>query len=432
LKDAMLTSCPLVRTIGPGSDTGASWAVCTMSRMRYEVKLREWERHPGRGYSGYFAIEQAGTHYRVLRVILRDMVLELVYTNFPRADGGAMSPALVRTMNRYAVRTIEAALRAGAIEPDAGGEMHVLEAPGDDETVGVLMGLAGDKECAYQESEGRDLYCIAASEEDQTATRFTTNGRRIAPTSRPLCAGCHLPDTDYICSHFLHPGVIGVDSDSGVIRREVVKGLCDLAQSEFARKQDCHAGANGCWERIVEIQAPAVEVVPVQAVERALDDLDVRWRLAFENRHVVRLPGAADVSVLALRCSSRDEFERRLSVLADIMKRLDVPDDLFPPGTELPEATHTHRRLELLFESKLAGEELDQVKGAISTLRRINMLRAGGQHGGEAAKDRARAADALGVPLDERWDDAWERVRALTARALRDIGEAVRRVADSV
>jgi hypothetical protein len=403
-----------------------------MPAMRYDVTLRSWDRDPGRGYSGYFAIEQAGSHYRVVRVALRDLVLEPVSTKFPEADGGDMSAQLIRAMNRYAVRAIEAALRAGSIQAVEQTEMYVLEAPVDDETIALLTSFAGDKWCSYQDADGRDLFCVAASESDKTATRFTTSGRRAAPTSRPLCAACRLPDTDYVCSHFLHPEVVGITAGEGIVRREVIGGLCDLARPEFAKKQDCHAGGNKCWERIVEVQtAAALEAAPPQAVEQALDDLDVRWRLAFQNRHVVRLPGAADVSVLALPCGSRDEFERRLSVLADIIKRLDVADDLFPPGTDLPQVTQTLRRLEVLFESKLAGDELDRVKVAVATLRNVNQLRAGGQHGGDAAKDRARAADALGVPLDERWGDAWERVRSLTARALRDIGDATRRVADS-
>lgn len=287
----------------------------------------------------------------------------------------------------------------------------------------------------YQDLDGRDLYCAAASEADETATRLTTTGRRAAPTSRPLCAACGLPDTDYICSHFLHPQVIGIRATGGpsaFIRRDVTDGLCDLNQPEFAKKRDCHAGGNPCWERLVDVETtPAVEAVPPQAVEQALDDLDVRWRLAFGNRHIVRLAGAADVSVLALPCANRDEFERRLSSLADVMKRLDIPDDLFPASPELPGVTETHDRLELLFGSRLTDEDdLRWVRQAIATLRGINQLRAGGQHGGDAQKKRARAGDELGVPLDGRWGEAWKRVRSLTAHAIRDIGNAAQRVVD--
>jgi hypothetical protein len=348
------------------------------------------------------------------------------------------SPEFQRGIYRLAARLIEDALQAGAIDPAQNSELYIIKLTEDDETVGLLTELArGDKVCSYQQVDSGNLFCTAAVAADETALPIVLdNGRRVAPTSRPLCAACKLPDTDYLCSHFLHPQVLGTKVYGGPgasISRDLVDGLCDLNQPEFANMQDCHAGGNACWERVVDVEtAPVVEAVPPQAVEQALDDLDVRWRLAFgKDRHVVRLPGAADVSVLSLPSGSRDEFERRLSVLADIMKRLDIPDDMFTEGTELPEVTHTHARLEILFEQQLADpDEVAQVKQAVSTLRSINQLRVGGQHGGEAQKRRALAADALGIPLDGRWGEAWERIRALTAYALRDIGTAAQRVTD--
>lgn len=259
------------------------------------------------------------------------------------------------------------------------------------------------------------------------------NGRRVAPTSRPLCASCTLPDTDYICSHFLHPQVLGVRAmggTSGFVRRDLVDGLCDLDRPEFASKPGCRAGGHSCWERIIEAEsAPIVGLVSPQAIEQALDDLDVRWRLAF-GQPVVRLPGAEDVSILALACSTRDEFERRLSSLADIIKKFDVSDSVLQPATNLPEKALTLARLETLFTSRLADEDQGQVMSAIAVLRDVNSLRVGGQHSGDARNRRMRAADSLGVPLDGRWGEAWERVRALAAQAIRDLGTAVRQVAD--
>lgn len=407
-----------------------------MLAMRYEVTLRAWEREAGHGWSGLFPVEQGGEYYRVVRVVVPDILLYPVYTSLGLNDEIAWEdPALARAVNRYAVRAVEDALTAGLVEPVEGTDMYAIELQSDDETIAAVTTLArGDKVCSYQDSDGRDLYCTAASLSDETATRVTTTGRRAAPTSRPLCAACSLPDTDYICSHFLHPQVLGIRAmggPSGFVSRDVTDGLCDLNREEFAQHGSCHAGANPCWERLVDVDTtPGVEAVPPQAVEQALDDMNVRWRLAFEGRSVVRLPGAADVSVLALPCSSRDEFERRLSSLADIMKRLDIPNAMFPSGNELPEVTHTHRRLEMLFELTLADDDLEQVKQAVSMMRSINQLRVGGQHGGEAQARRTQAADRLGVPLDGRWGEAWERVRALAAHAIREVGNAARKVAD--
>jgi len=405
-----------------------------MAPMRYEVRFREWAQR-----DAFFDIELRGKYYRAVKVVVPHTLMFFVGQAVGASDPHAPfdSPEFQRGIYRLAVRLIEDALNAGAIEPVQGTELYIIELAEGDETVGLLTDLSrGDKECSYQERDSGNLFCTAASSTDDTALPIVMdNGRRVAPTSRPLCAACELPDTDFICSHFLHPQVRGtkvMGGPSHVVSRNLWDGLCDLNRPEFANKGDCHAGGNPCWERIVEVEtAPAVEAVPPQAVEQALDDLDVRWRLAFANRHVVRLPGAAAVSVLALPCGNRDEFERRLSSLADIMKRLDIPDHMFTEGTELPEVAHTHARLDLLFEQKLTDpQELAQLKDSVSTLRSINQLRVGGQHGGEAQQRRARAADALSVPLDGRWGEAWERVRALAAHAIRDIGIAAQRVAD--
>lgn len=116
-----------------------------MRAMHYDVTLQQWERDAGHGWSGYFDVHHAGTYYRVVRVILRDSVLHRLYDGSSGAGVSTMSATVGRAANRYAVRAIEEALMAGAVEPVETTEMFVLEAPVDDETAEVLRGLAGDK-----------------------------------------------------------------------------------------------------------------------------------------------------------------------------------------------------------------------------------------------------------------------------------------------
>ena len=115
--------------------------------------------------------------------------------------------------------------------------------------------------------------------------------------------------------------------------------------------------------------------------------------------------------------------------MADIIKLLDIPDELLPAADKLPEKSATLVRLEQVFSARLPEEDRAEVTQATGTLRSINRLRVGGQNSG-AKSDRAQAADRLGVALDGRWGEAWDRVRALTSHALRDIGSAARRMAD--
>jgi hypothetical protein len=56
-----------------------------------------------------------------------------------------------------------------------------------------LAVVVGDKTCAYQQVDGPDLLCMAAAANDRTVVGV--DGRqRVAPTSRPLCAACEMPD----------------------------------------------------------------------------------------------------------------------------------------------------------------------------------------------------------------------------------------------
>jgi hypothetical protein len=396
--------------------------------MRYEVSLAEWPATEPGSKAAVFEVLVAGQQYRRV-VVVFPYAVEVLGLRVLGADKFSSS-SLQRGLLRYAVRRVEDALSAGAIQADESGKAHVMETPADDESIRLIADLGrGDKTCSYQETEGPDLFCTAAGPKDETAVMVLNNGRWVAPTSRPLCAACDLPDTDYICSHFLHPLVIGLRTlggPSSIKSRQVADGLCDLDQPEFAQHRECHVGGNHCWQRIVDVETvPSIEQVPAQAIEQALDDLEVRWRLAF-SRSIVRLPAAEDVSVLALPSGSRDEFDRRLSSFANILKRLDIPDDLFAERDELPKKDVTLHRFERLFAERLAEDDLEPLLRATHVLRRINELRAGTQHSNQ--QDRLRAAEELGVNLDGRWAEAWERVRALAARALRDVGAAARRL----
>ena len=206
-------------------------------------------------------------------------------------------------------------------------------------------------------------------------------------------------------------------------------GLCDKNQPEFAYYKACHAGGNPCWERVVDVESVAtVEAAPPQAIEQVLDDLEVRWRLAF-GRAVVDLPErGGQLPGAAMQHAGR--VERRLSSLAEIIKLLDISHELLPSTEKMPDKSHTLVRLGVMFEARLAEEDRAGVAQAIATLRSIDRLRIGGQHSGAKA-ERVQAADMLGIALDGRWSESWDRARALTARALRDLGNGARRIADT-
>ena len=412
--------------------------VSSVPMARYELQHRGESGIRDGLWWTWLDVSQAGERLRSVRVRVDQTVRFLAGQNLKLEDAWKSheDERFTRGALRLAVRRIEDALKADAFDPKPGENFYGIDFYGDDEDAVALLRnlMLGDKECSYQMLDAGNLFCSAAAPNDETALGIIlNNGRRLAPTSRPLCAACTLPDTDYICSHFLHPQVWGVRTmggPSGFTSRDVMDGMCDLNRPEFANHGECHAGGNPCWERVLEAEtAPSVEAVPVQAIEQALDDLDVRWRLAF-GRSIVRLPGAEEVSSLARPCSTRDEFERRVSTLADILKLLEIPDEVLPPAEKLPERSLSLARLEMLFDARLAEEERAEITRAIGTLRAVNRLRVGGQHSGARA-ERAQAADKLGVALDGRWGAPWDRVRAVVSQALRDVGNGARRIADA-
>src|SRR5262245_22063053 len=81
--------------------------------------------------------------------------------------------------------------------------------------------------------------------------RLVLDGLR-PPTTRSVCAGCALPDSDGICSHFMHPTIKGSQTVTGY-KRLLVERYCDLNRPEIEKEPSrCRVGGHSCWERIVD------------------------------------------------------------------------------------------------------------------------------------------------------------------------------------
>ena len=136
-----------------------------------------------------------------LVVVLLSRTAEAVLLNKLGLDDefgkSAHSDVVVRAILRYAVQEIERGLQQGTLPPENPTYAYELRISSDSEDIARVARLAGDKECDYQATEGRDLYCRAPAASDNTA-RFIIGGRTAAPTSVPLCRACALPDTDYL------------------------------------------------------------------------------------------------------------------------------------------------------------------------------------------------------------------------------------------
>lgn len=335
---------------------------------------------------------------------------------------------VVRAMLRYGVHEIERRIQQGILPQEDAYNAHKVAIGSDD--LPLLVELAGDKSCEYQAAEGRDLYCLAAAASDNTV-RFVISGRAAAPTSRPLCNACELPDTDYICSSFSHAEVTGIGAaSSSTIRRTLSGGLCQKGRPEIdERPGECKPSGNRCWERLVDRSPAHVSTTPPLQLPEAVDHLDMAWRLLFgRDQRLLRSSGMADIAALMLPCGSREDFESRISDLADLLKHLVVNNEQLPEEAQEVPKDHTLERLKRALVARVDGTEADEVEGAIRVLQAANRIRVGQQHP-DAIKQTQGSFEVLGVryPVDD-WDGAWSKIRSAAADAFLRLAHVVRRV----
>ena len=330
----------------------------------------------------------------------------------------------------YGVKRLEATVRDLAPPPaetEDVGQTWKLTA--DD--VPHLLALAGDKSCEYRTKVRRDLFCLASAPRDQTATGVI-DGRRAAPTSRPVCRICDLPGTDYLCSHLLHPGVAGIRSGRGIARRQVTDVMCDLGNRNIAEAQHCRAGGHSCWQRVIDSEPPAQTPISPLSLPESFDLLDAVWRLAFgRNKRLVSPSTMTNPAALSVDCTTRPEFESRLSALADIIDKLKVDDTLLPQTLPADSVHGSLDALEQCLLHQLPTEQHRQVTSAIRVLRLVRQARNALQHSiTEGGGLTARLRD-LGIhDAPPNWAGAWNSIRIQTADTLTTLRNELRRFAD--
>ncbi len=298
----------------------------------------------------------------------------------------------------------------------------------DEEDIAAIVAEAGPKECGYQLRNGRDLFCSTPSPRDETAV-LAINGTRVAPTSRPICAECNLPSTVWLCSHFLHPAVIGTGAKNSH-SRQVASAMCDLGHDDLLRQDpsSCRTGRD-CWQRTVSTgeKASGPALSPLSLPE-ALDFLDAVWQLAHGSKHLLGQVATAHAPGLALPAATRDDFKSRVNDLTDTLDNLKVPAVQPSDGSSAPPREATLSRLKAYFEVELGADEaaVARTSHAVETLKRITEIRNALQHSGAASKLPAAFA-ALDIAYPPQWPGAWDDVRARAVEALIVLRDELRR-----
>jgi len=343
-------------------------------------------------------------------------------TRFP--DLHRLQTAVVR----FAVTRIVHGLKDGRfLEPPTG---NILTIPVEAADLPAIRQLFQEKTCTYQIRQGRDLLCAVASPNDPTR-RGVIGLQTVAPTSRDLCQTCALPDTDYVCSHLMHPEIQAMVQRGIIEYRELLSALCDLGKPEISRPSKCRAGGHDCWEWLVEseLSRPFVPVSPLTLPE-AFDYLDVCWRLAFGKRQsLVQPKSLTGVAMLSLPCATREELSARLSALVDVLNSLHIPNERLPDPSKVRPGTLN--RLQACLKGCLYAAEYPACEHAITVLRAVIDLRDCFQHGATARELPTLCSQlALPFPLPA-WGETWECLRGIVTGALGVIREAIRRYADA-
>ncbi|MEX0833544.1 MAG: hypothetical protein WD276_06695 [Actinomycetota bacterium] len=281
----------------------------------------------------------------------------------------------------------------------------------------AIIAMMAEKNCSYQRHEGRDILCSAAVPDDPTA-KGVVGVAVIAPTSPALCMSCELPDTDFVCSHFLDPRVTG-DSGPDGRNRNLLDGVCELGRSEIDHDPGgCRAGGHSCWEYVIQPPAPA-KVAPLPlALPEEIDFLETSWRLAFR-ASLVRIPEVSAAAELSKPCSSVEEFEARVVAMASLLDALDVPGDESA-------SDHPLDRMLSLLKERLKEDDFGPVQAALVDLEGIVQLSEALQNKMMKGKLQ-RALSRLRVPYPTGdWGETWDRIRSLSASAVTVIRKAVR------
>ncbi|WP_433417724.1 hypothetical protein ACQP1V_00755 [Microtetraspora malaysiensis] len=293
------------------------------------------------------------------------------------------------------------------------------------EDVPQLLALVEQKTCDYQMRMQRDLFCTAAIAMDVSRVG-RVNGRNTAPTSRTLCQSCALPGTQIICSHLMHPNVTALLSGARISERHVINAMCDRGMNEVRNVDGCQAGGHGCWQRIAAVESlDAPPVSPLELAE-AFDVLDAVWRLAFDKKKpLLSLSTVATPAALSLSCTTRVEFETRISDLADLIDRIRVDDLHLKPRSEedlekdKDKLKASLNRIEDCLHYHLERAQHAAVDRAIKTLRTIRQARNAEQHGiTEGGGLTAKLRDLGIYDAPPNWGGAWDAVRARAVEAL--------------
>jgi len=170
-------------------------------------------------------------------------------------------------------------------------------------------------------------------------------------------------------------------------------------------------------------------VFVAEALPEALDFLNTVWRLAFgKDAQLLHLRRAADAAALVSECTTRKDLAACMSALDDVLKSMQIPDELLSESdrerNEM-KGDKTLNRLQASISNKVADIGPRQAAiDAVATLRYASRIRVTLQHSGRS-HELPELLEAFGLSLDDDLMRMWAEIRAKVTDALIDVRKAI-------
>jgi len=180
-------------------------------------------------------------------------------------------------------------------------------------------------------------------------------------------------------------------------------------------------------ERLVDLFAPKAQTIgPKESpfdLPAAIDYLDAIWYRRF-NSALVKPPGVERSSRLVLTPTSPADFDSRVSVLAEVLKTLQVPGVPGVGGAPLA-------RLVPFLEQHLPPESIERISAEVAVLNAARQVRVSSQHVGGNI-DLVTALRQLGIqyPITD-WGAAWAQLAERVAASFNAIREEIQAAGDN-
>ncbi len=322
-----------------------------------------------------------------------------------------------RAMLKVCVRRIEA--RGVELLDDLETLLRWEVEPAD-----IQAAAADRKVCSHQERRGPDLFCIAAQKSPSKGPASLMHGATTLHACENVCA---LPDTQLLCSGFVH---VSMDMAHNFPPHPVVMGrVCEKGQQSAIEKEPigCIPGGNDCWHRVLDLSltTPETRLSPL-ALSEAIDFLSWIWKERFpqSSKKLIQLSSASPAAEIAQGCSSPEEFRSRMNALKDVLDALSIDGGLVPAGSQQTGHESLFRMRQAL-KGALPQAEYDRAEFALTELQYIVDLR-NGLHHADAGKKIPPAARRIGIEWPPRdWEETWSNVRDKCARSLVEVRKAI-------